>query len=85
MTFHEAEKWVWKQAAKVAEHFLRVSCFEHCYLTYRPGEIGLLREMEVLRPGWELWPERISPAKTEEQITAWAVAILFKLPCLPIE
>ena len=60
-----------------------IDVHSHMYLYYKPGEIAFWIGEEPLNEHWILgWNERISIAKTKEQVREQIIDIAKKLPIL---
>jgi len=85
------EEWLQEQAEKAARRWHNLTTYNpygRYYLWFLPGVIGGGLAVGADKPGekWELgWPDRISPAWTEEYVRRWIYEKARKLPCLPLD
>lgn len=55
------------------------------YFYYKPNQIAFYIGEEPLNDQWELaHPERVSPAKSQNQVCQWMCQIAERLPVLPL-
>lgn len=79
--------WLANKAEQAAEKWFAGQCkneFAHYHLYFKQGDITI--SDEELHPEWTLATgERISLAKSKEQVKYWAIEILRRCPCLPLD